>query len=38
MHLANLLSLALFITFALQYALVETPRTAVANLDPKNVS
>lgn len=38
LHLANVLSLALFISFALQYALVETPRTSVTNLDPKNVS
>lgn len=38
MHLANVVSLALFVGFVLQYALVETPRTRVANLDPANVS
>lgn len=38
MHLANVVSLALFVGFVLQYALVETPRTAVANVNPKNIN
>ena len=38
LHLANLLSLVLFIGFTLNYALVEIPRQQVDQLDPKNVS
>lgn len=38
MHLANVLSLVLFIGFVLNYALVESPRTKVLQLDPSNVS
>lgn len=38
MHLANVLSLVLFIGFVLNYALVESPRTNVLQLDPSNVS
>lgn len=38
MHLANVVSMALFVGFVLQFALVETPKTRVANLNPANVS
>ena len=37
MHMANLVSLALFVGFVLQYAFIETPRTQVVDLDPQNV-
>jgi hypothetical protein len=37
MHIANLVSLALFIGFVLQYAFIETPRTQVVDLEPQNV-
>ena len=38
MHLANLLSLVLFIGFVLNYANQELPRTNVTQLDPANVA
>jgi hypothetical protein len=38
LHLANLLSLVLFIGFVLNYANQELPRTNVTQLDPANVS
>lgn len=38
MHLANLLSLALFIGFALHFQFVELARTKVPQLDTANVS
>jgi hypothetical protein len=38
LHLANLLSLVLFIGFVLNYANQELPRTNVTQLDPANVA
>ena len=38
LHIANVLSLMLFAAFALQYVLVEQPRTQVPQLDTANVS
>ena len=38
MHLANLLSLALFLGFAFNFAAVELPRTQVTQIDTSNVS
>ena len=38
MHLANALSLILFLAFAFNFALVELPKTQVVQLDPANVS
>lgn len=38
LHLANVLSLLLFLGFALNYALVEFPRQQVNQLDPASVS
>lgn len=38
LHIANLVSLLLFIGFVLQYAFVETPRKSPPQLDTKNVS
>lgn len=38
LHLANVASLLLFLSFTLQFALVETPRQNVIQLDPLNVS
>jgi hypothetical protein len=38
MHLANLLSLAMFLGFVAHLSLVEAPRQQVIQLDPANVS
>lgn len=38
LHVANVLSLLLFLGFALNYALVEFPRQQVSQLDPANVN
>lgn len=38
MHLANVLSLVLFIGFVLNYANQEVPKTNVTQLDPANVT
>ena len=38
MHLANLASLALFVTFVINFSLVESPRTQITQLDPQNVN
>jgi hypothetical protein len=38
LHIANLLSLALFMGFVLYYGAVAAPRAQVQQLDPKNLS
>lgn len=38
MHLANLVSLALFVTFVINFILVESPRSQIVQLDPQNVN
>ena len=38
MHLANLVSLALFVTFVINFILVESPRIQIVQLDPQNVN
>jgi hypothetical protein len=38
MHLANLVSLAMFLSFVFYFALVENPRSQVLQLDPENIS
>lgn len=38
LHIANALSLVLFVCFALQYSFVEAPRTEVPQLDTANVN
>lgn len=38
MHLANLVSLALFVAFVINFNLVESPRSQIVQLDPQNVN
>lgn len=37
-HLANLISLVLFVAFVINFAIIEMPRTQISQLDPENVS